>query len=80
MLGTLLSLHSGTSHRNANLRNDTIIAVLSRVGCDWVCHLFVTRISPMGGLNEIVMAMVVAQKYESQLLYLRLDMSLAGKH
>ena len=33
-----------------------------------------------GGLTAVVMAMVAAQKYESPLLYLRLDMSLAGKH
>ena len=80
MLGTLLYLHSSTSHRNTNLRNDAILAVLSRVGCNWVCHLFVTRITPRRGLTAVAMATVAAQKYESQLLYLRLDMSLAGKH
>ena len=80
MLAALLSLHSSTAHRNTDLNNKAILAVLSSVGCNWVCHLFVTRITPRRGLTAVVMATVAAQKYESQLLYLRLDMSLAGKH
>ena len=80
VLGALLQLHSSAAHRNTNSSYQAILVVLSRVGCNWVCHLFVTRITLRGGLTAVVMAMVAAQKYESPLLYLRLDTSLAGKH
>ena len=53
MLGTLLPLHSSAAHRNTNSSYHAILAVLSRVGCNWVCHLFVTRTSPpRGGANR----------------------------
>jgi len=48
VLGALLPLHSSTSHHDTNLSDNDILAVLSHVGCNWVCHLFVTRASPPG--------------------------------
>ena len=64
MLGTLLSLYSSTAHRNTNSSYHDILAVLSCVGCNWVCHLFVTRTRPPGGLTAGVIVKVTAQSYE----------------
>ena len=49
MLGALLQLHSSAAHRTTNSSYQAILVVLSRVGCKWVCHLFVT--SPLGGAD-----------------------------
>ena len=51
-----------TSHRNTTISNEAIVAVLSRVGCNWVCHLFVTR-SPPEGPSAVVTMMVIAQMH-----------------
>jgi len=52
VLGTLLPLNSSAAHRNTDPNRHAILAVLSRVGCNWVCHLFFTRTLPRGGANR----------------------------
>ena len=52
MLGALLPLYSSATHRNTNSSYQAILAVLSRVWRNWVCHLFVTRTPPPGGANH----------------------------
>ena len=66
MFGTLLCLHSSTSHRNTNLSNKAILAVLSRVGRNRVCHLFVTN--PPRGLTAVVIVIGTAQIHQ-RLMY-----------
>ena len=50
MLGALLQLHSSAAHRNTNSSYLAILVVLSRDGCKWMYHLFVT--SPPGGADS----------------------------
>ena len=38
--------------------------VLSRVGCNWVCHLFVTKTPPWAGLTVVVIVIVTAQIHQ----------------
>ena len=46
VLGALLPPHSSASHNNTNFSNKAILAVQSRAGHNWACHLFVTRTPP----------------------------------
>ena len=62
MLGTLLPLHSSTAQRNTNSSYHIILTVLSRVECNWVCHLVVTR-SPPETSNAVVIMMAIAQMH-----------------
>ena len=63
MLGALLQLHSSAADRNTNASYHAVLAVLSRVGCNWVCNLFVRRTPPSPGerLTAVVIVIVPAQ-------------------